>query len=310
MQAPSNAGSAAAAAAAPLKGVFFHTHNVARALKPSGDGELAHALHETLHFALDGEEEDWGPQRDMLPDCGDAVQEQQQQPQSGKASQQGDQEPTPRPGFFPTGNPERPYISYAWNERTSTLSLPNPTTIFNPTKLDPCSPEQRSAFDVTVKFFYLPQSDEGDAVGAGAGAGAGVNGTASGIGEEGKERYPKHYIDDALKRLTMATSLITFDTFIIAFPGLALDAGGHKNGSGAPVCGAGGAAAADVSEITTNGTSNGANGTQEEVPERLRENVEEVRKIWEVSFCLHRSAAKIAKLEHLAPFLPCFRSWR
>ena len=36
----------------PLSSLLFYTHNVAKALKPSIDGELAHAIHETLHFAL------------------------------------------------------------------------------------------------------------------------------------------------------------------------------------------------------------------------------------------------------------------
>ena len=41
--------------------LYIHTHDVSRSLKPSADGELAHAIHQTLHFALDGHPDDYTP---------------------------------------------------------------------------------------------------------------------------------------------------------------------------------------------------------------------------------------------------------
>ncbi|KDN42293.1 hypothetical protein K437DRAFT_257926 [Tilletiaria anomala UBC 951] len=222
---------AATIAPTPMRALILHTHDVARSLKPSVDGELANALHETLHFALDGREEDWGIRDDEDERrCGPSTASgngpnsasgratigvngsvSAQDPQAD-AEEEEDYESLPpaRSGFFLSSNPERPYISYAWNERSQTLTLPNPVVVANPTTQDPCSPENRSEFDVTAKFFYL---DDAHASGQDA----------------REERFPVAYIDDALKRLTMSTSLITIDTFIVSFPTLRLDIGGSKS---------------------------------------------------------------------------------
>lgn len=247
----------------PLSALFLHTHNVARNLKPSPDGELANALHETLHFALDGEEEDWGirqNQTSVAAGCGGeetkASQSESINPSNEigfitlkNSSGQEYQLPTARPGFFLSSNPSRPYISYSWSPKNKILSLPNPTLISNPTQLDPCSPEKRNDFDVTAKLFFL--------------------------GEPGDNGFDPGFIDQALNRLTLTTGLITVDTLILAFPALKLDSNwGESKGERNSPCG---------------GESEGDDRGKEEEPlsqeelNRLNRDIQHVRRLWEVS---------------------------
>ncbi|CAD6976498.1 unnamed protein product [Tilletia controversa] len=313
----------AAGAGDALSALYLYTHDVARQLKPSIDGELAHALHETLHFALDAQEQDWGTDSgdaSAMPDCGGSaaaaaanatataaasnsrvnVLKQHDvlsprladsQPSSSAASpllrpvsastlpgllpELPQDLPPARTGFFPnplwsrsgyttpnrSGNasPTRasvngaasssstststvipssssssssrrrpPYISYGWQPRTKTLSLPHPATISNPTTLDPCSPEARSAFDVTAKLFFLDDisspSDtetESDARAREAQVHAQADKLAT-------------YVENALKRLSASTGIITVDTLLLSFPqanfDLSLGRGGSQGG--------------------------------------------------------------------------------
>jgi hypothetical protein len=190
---------------AALDWLKLYTHNIDRVLKPSQDGELAHAIHETLHFSLDGQPQDYLiPLEQRRGPCGDG-------PSSSKASaaastsakgkhQEEDDEEI-QPGFFATEDEERPYISYDWDAQNRLLTLPHPKTVQNPTLSDPCTSagsdasDVRDAFDVTVKFFYLQKMD----------------------------RYPAEWIEEAMDCLRTATGLETADAFILAFPTLKLD---------------------------------------------------------------------------------------
>lgn len=187
-----------AAAPEPFRALFIHTHDVSRDLKPSADGELAHAIHQTLHFALDGHQDDWADHPSS--NCNPAA-----TVSSASAT------PRPRPGFFPTVDPERPYISYLWDAPTKTLSLPNPSTITNPVA-DPCSSDLRSAYEVTAKFFYLSKGPSDNPL-------------------------PPEWVDDALSRLTKTTGLITFDTLVLSFPVLDLDQGRSRSPQPPSSCG-------------------------------------------------------------------------
>ncbi|PWN88200.1 hypothetical protein FA10DRAFT_295764 [Acaromyces ingoldii] len=195
---------APSAGSTAMTSLMLYTHNVARALKPSTDGELAHAIHETLHYALDGDEADWAAGADSRASttpCG---------PDQGATAASGSAAAEPgsvRPGFFATGDDERPFISYAWNAKKRQLTLPNPVTVVNPTLMDPCAPDcnTRDSFDVTAKFFFLGEEDDD-------------------IGDEAKDIGPRtEWIEEALEKFTLATGLATVDTLIIAFPGKDLD---------------------------------------------------------------------------------------
>lgn len=210
----------------PLQYLKVYTHNVARVLKPSQDGELAHAIHETLHYSLDGDEDDYLISRSQLaasscapsssssfakssPSNDDAfIQVNQKQAQNGPF--ESDDEEVVHPGFIATNDSERPYASYLWNEKNSLLTLPHPSTIDKPLLSDPCTvsdneADLRDAFDVTTKFFYFSdtKSDEKN--------------------QSQESHYPAEWINEALDCLSIATGLKTADTFIIAFPKLKLD---------------------------------------------------------------------------------------
>lgn len=166
-----------------FQSLFVHTHDVSRSLKPSSDGELAHAIHQTLHFALDGHPDDYTPDtRSSASNCGPPS------PSTLPSS------PQVKAGFYPTENEARPYISYHFDAKSRTLALPNPATISNPVA-DPCSPDNRDTYDITVKFFFLDSDD-----------------------------LSSDLVDDALKRLTKTTGIITMDTLVLAFPTMNLDA--------------------------------------------------------------------------------------
>lgn len=208
----------------PLQYLKVYTHNVARVLKPSQDGELAHAIHETLHYSLDGNEDDYLISRSQLTDSIDdpsssssvgnsvtdapsAIKGKQDHQKQNETSSSNDEEIV-HPGFAATNEPDRPYASYLWNEKSSLLTLPHPSTISKPLLSDPYASSDkeadlRDAFDVTTKFFYLSDVKSG----------------------EGSERsqFPAEWIDEALGCLSTATGLKTADTFIIAFPKLKLD---------------------------------------------------------------------------------------
>ncbi|PWN50018.1 hypothetical protein IE53DRAFT_362704 [Violaceomyces palustris] len=267
--------------------LVIHTHDVARSLKPSSDGELAHSIHQTLHFSLDANEEDWGlenlivqlnlssssSQPSRQADCGTssspstssnferilkeyedrldrAVEEEEEEVQQHQRQQQqhhsknGTSYPLPPsssssssssytdqvfvtdqgerlksiPGFTKTQDPNRPFVSYAWDSRTQTLHLPNPLVITNPIVRDPCSEangSKRNDFEITAKFFYLSE---------GGGDGGG--------GVDGSERFPGEWIDQAMDKLSRTTGLITVDTLVVAFPTLDLDGRGGGVGVG------------------------------------------------------------------------------
>lgn len=201
----------------PLQYLKVYTHNVARVLKPSQDGELAHAIHETLHYSLDGNEDDYLISRSQLaasscaPSSSSSIGKFSSdtfasQGQNGKL--ESDFEEVVHPGFVATNDPDRPYASFMWNEKSSLLTLPHPNTIDKPLLSDPCTASDneadlRDAFDVTTKFFYFSDAK--------------VDGNSQ------ESYYPPKWIDEALGCLSTATGLKTADTFIIAFPKLKLD---------------------------------------------------------------------------------------
>ncbi|EST05201.1 hypothetical protein PSEUBRA_005465 [Kalmanozyma brasiliensis GHG001] len=181
-----------------FRSLYIHTHDVSRSLKPSADGELAHAIHQTLHFALDGHPDDYTPSssNDGAGSGCDPLATMPTATASNGVETSASAGPSGtnvKKGFFPTDDPERPYISYHWNPRSATLALPNPATITNPIA-DPCSPDHRSSYDITAKFFFLDPTD-----------------LSPGL------------VDDALTRLTSTTGIITVDTLVLAFPTLELD---------------------------------------------------------------------------------------
>lgn len=177
----------------PLSSLVLFTHNVARVLKPSQDGELAHAIHETLHYALDG-----NPQDFLEPlTNGDCTSNKQEASTSSKRIQ---------PGFFETNLEDRPYVSFSWDQQKRELTLPHPQTVVNPVLDDPCTNSKtddydpRVEFDVTAKFFFLQSRGSGDDV-----------------------SFPSEWVEYSLSLLERATSLKAVDTMILAFPTLNLE---------------------------------------------------------------------------------------
>ncbi|SJX63140.1 uncharacterized protein SRS1_13966 [Sporisorium reilianum f. sp. reilianum] len=193
--APSQSGEAAA-----FRSLYIHTHDVSRSLKPSADGELAHAIHQTLHFALDGHPDDYTPSS-ANSGAGSGCDPLATMPTSSatNGASASTSSADVKKGFFPTNDQQRPYISYHWNPRSATLALPNPATITNPIA-DPCSPDHRSSYDITAKFFFLDPADLSPSL-----------------------------VDDALSRLTSTTGIITVDTLVLSFPTLDLDSRPHKH---------------------------------------------------------------------------------
>ncbi|CDU26374.1 uncharacterized protein SPSC_06568 [Sporisorium scitamineum] len=191
--------------ASAFRSLYIHTHDVSRCLKPSADGELAHAIHQTLHFALDGHPDDYTPSSansgaasgcDPLATMPTSTATNGASSSSSAAASEAS---NVKKGFFPTQDQERPYISYHWNPRSATLALPNPATITNPIA-DPCSPDHWSTYDITAKFFFLDPTDLSPSL-----------------------------VDDALTRLTSTTGIITIDTLVLSFPTLDLDSRPHKH---------------------------------------------------------------------------------
>ena len=195
---------------AAFTSLYIHTHDVSRSLKPSADGELAHAIHQTLHFALDGHPDDYTPSS-TNSGAGSGCDPLATMPtststdangastSSSSASSASSEASKVKKGFFATNDRERPYISYHWNPRSATLALPNPATITNPIA-DPCSPDHRSSYDITAKFFFLD-----------------INDLSPGL------------VDDALSRLTSTTGIITVDTLVLSFPTLDLVSIPHEH---------------------------------------------------------------------------------
>lgn len=185
-----------------FRSLYIHTHDVSRSLKPSADGELAHAIHQTLHFALDGHPDDYTPSdanSGAGSGCGPLATMPTSTTTNGASSSASPTSGNVKKGFLPTGKHERPYISYHWDPRSATLALPHPATITNPIA-DPCSPDLRSSYDITAKFFFLDPSDLSPSL-----------------------------VDEALTRLTRTTGIITVDTLVLAFPTLDLDSRPHKH---------------------------------------------------------------------------------
>ncbi|SNX83788.1 uncharacterized protein MEPE_02496 [Melanopsichium pennsylvanicum] len=192
---------ALASGEAPFRQLYIHTHDVSRSLKPSADGELAHAIHQTLHFALDGHPDDYTPSSPNSG-AGSGCDSLATMPTSSDANGPSSSSPSGsqvKKGFFPTADSERPYISYHWNPRSATLALPNPATITNPIA-DPCTPDHRNSYDITAKFFFLDPND-----------------------------LSADLVDDALQRLTSTTGIITVDTLMLSFPTLDLDSRPHQH---------------------------------------------------------------------------------
>ncbi|UZJ56937.1 hypothetical protein CBS101457_006257 [Exobasidium rhododendri] len=183
-----------------LSSLLFYSHNVARALKSSVEGELAHAIHETLHFALDGEPEDYYLQSSNAGNgapCGasdEAGAQASTSVLSNGAKDDLNEDDQIRPGFFETGDEEIPFISFDWEESARTLILPHARTVTNPTIMDPCTSNEqgRDSFDVTAKFFFLGEGGE-------------------------NASYSSEWVKEALKRFSIATGLDSVDTLILAF---------------------------------------------------------------------------------------------
>ncbi|PWN39351.1 hypothetical protein IE81DRAFT_326648 [Ceraceosorus guamensis] len=218
--------------------LVLHTHDASRPLKPSSYGALSHALHETLHFALDGNIEDWAlDTRPRRAPCGPAEEFHISQatpsvstsstapagPSSSSSSlvvptsnSNGAQESDvkPRPGFVrpPTSLEEdREYISYATSSIKShhssspstRLWLPHPSSIAADRSPDPCAAGgSRDALDVTAKFFCLGKDPQN----------APEYGT-SGVGQ---------WFQEALDALSSSTGILTVDQVILEFPRLKL----------------------------------------------------------------------------------------
>ncbi|PWY99437.1 hypothetical protein BCV70DRAFT_217795 [Testicularia cyperi] len=188
-----------------FRSLYIHTHDVSRSLKPSADGELAHAIHQTLHFALDGHPDDYTVPTMTNGGAASGCDPLATMPSAAAEGANGDQgsagpsnpasaSSRVKKGFFPTQDAERPYISYFWDPKSATMALPNPQTISNPVA-DPCSQDHRSSYEITAKFFFLDPND-----------------------------LSSDLVEDALRRLTNTTGIITIDTLVLAFPSLHLDA--------------------------------------------------------------------------------------
>lgn len=173
--------------------LLVHTVNVVRNIKAASGGEVADAVHQTLHFALDGLEDDWAAQGDDGEEpCGGVS--------SAVASSSSAATPSPphvRRGFLPnpipSHAPSRPYISYHHSDST-TLHLPHPAAVPNPLEIDPCGPQNRDAHDVTAKMYLPPLVGEDEDEGA--------------------------MVEEALQRLRENTGLVTVDTLILALDGI------------------------------------------------------------------------------------------
>ncbi|CAO1623952.1 unnamed protein product [Parajaminaea phylloscopi] len=190
--------------------LVVHTLNVVKDIRPSTDGQVADAIHNTLHYALDGRQEDWEVDPDSAAasrGCGSQDPPASRTSDSDAPSSDGTLHPSAshgdsrvRPGFFP--NPltavssQRPYISYAFDARKNTLSLPHPATIPDPLRSDPCGPENREAHDVTAKFYF--RSDP----------------SVEAASNEDQ------WVDEALQRLRTSTGLVTLDTLVLSFEGI------------------------------------------------------------------------------------------
>lgn len=199
-------------AASPAQSILIHTVNVVKKIKPNNHGQAADAVHHTLHFALDGRQEDWEQMTDDEEDvdCGGCGGGDGSDVRPSSSSSPGtmvngngatlttDEGIAVRRGFV--ANPitsqreDRPYISYQHDERTRTLVLPHPATIPDPLRSDPCGPESRDAHDVTAKFHLGGLvSDPDEAV---------------------------RWIEDGLQRLRINTGLVTIDTLVLSFEGI------------------------------------------------------------------------------------------
>lgn len=209
--------STAPASQAQVKTLLIHTHDASRSLKPSSYGALSHAVHETLHFALDGAEEDWAVRRetDRAP-CGPGQEggptTVAATPQeaaaaglvaNGVTSASEEQEPAPRPGFAAPADKddERSYISCALSS-AGQLSIPHPNAIAAGAArvVDPCAAPNRDNLDVTAKFFCLAPLTSLDV-----------------------ERGAADWVEDALKALASSTGYLTVDRAILEFPTLDLE---------------------------------------------------------------------------------------
>lgn len=187
--------------------LIIRTLNVVKDIRPSSDGAVADAIHNTLHYALDGRQEDW-QSRDDEPsgptdDCNGlqvntgVLSLDSQEAAMNSGSSVGHRI---KPGFFPnpitTQQAQRPYVSYALDQDSHTVSLPHPAAIPDPLRSDPCGPENREAHDVSAKFYFRRGWQEEQAI------------------------APDEEINEALQRLRTSTGLVTLDTLVLSFEGI------------------------------------------------------------------------------------------
>lgn len=182
----------------PPSSLIIHTLNTPRTLKSTAHGQAADAIHQTLHFALDGRAEDWqardGESAGRQP-CGGSG--------SSTAAANGTSTTSGvKPGFLPhpseTLRASRPYISYLHAPQSSLVHIPHPFAIPDPIQTDPCAVEERDRFDVTAKFFFQEQSD----------------------GEGNQADHDNAYLQEALGTLQRNTGLLTVDTLLLSWPSI------------------------------------------------------------------------------------------
>ncbi|CAO1639294.1 unnamed protein product [Sympodiomycopsis kandeliae] len=178
--------------ASPRASLLIHTLNVTKELKPSTHGQAADAIHQTLHFALDGQTQDW-----QL-----SVQEWLHQGQdSGCGSVSRDangllSQSRVKPGFIEQPlaalRPQRPYVSYLHHTPSSTLYIPHPAAVPDPLCTDPCAVADRDGFDVTVKVFLQADDSQEDL----------------------------DQVQRSLEAFQRNTGLLTIDTLILSWPSI------------------------------------------------------------------------------------------
>lgn len=183
----------------PSPSLLIHTLNSPKSLKPTSHGDAADAIHQTLHFALDGQSDDWH----LSPSEWQAQQEEQQRDCGGAgASSSSSFHTNVKAGFLPQPLPDhaqtRPYISYLTGPDNS-LHIPHPFTIPDPIRTDPCAEQDRDRFDVTVKFFFQGGDDDDD---------------------DGSTRPEEDVaaLEEALATFRRNTGLLTVDTLLLSWP--------------------------------------------------------------------------------------------
>lgn len=181
----------------PSPSLIIHTLNSPKSLKPTSHGHAADAIHQTLHFALDGHTDDW----QVSPSEHDE-QQQQKQGCGGLASSLASASNV-KPGFLPqplsSYTQTRPYISYL-SGPNGVLHIPHPFTIPDPIRTDPCAVEDRDRFDVNVKFFF----QGGESTSTSTSTTPADDDTAA--------------LEEGLATFRRNTGLLTVDTLLLSWP--------------------------------------------------------------------------------------------